>query len=95
MAGIAASGARVIGDLESLTVVPRSRLDGDRLPEVQVSPEIAAWMAMGAVLAGNLADPRVTDAGGRARWPRSRACSSPVSSPRAPGGPSPGAFGAG
>ena len=64
VAGIAASGARVIGDLESLTVVPRSRLDGDRLPEVQVSPEIAAWMAMGAVLAGNLADPRVTDAGG-------------------------------
>ncbi len=64
VAGIAASGARVIGDLEILTVVPRSRLDGDRLPEVRVSPEIAAWMAMGAVLAGNLADPRVTDSGG-------------------------------
>ena len=55
VAGIAGMGARVIGDLASLTAVPRSGLEGDRLPEVAVSPEIAAWMAMGAVVAGNLA----------------------------------------
>jgi hypothetical protein len=55
VAGITAAGVRVIGELEPLIAVPQSGLDGDRLPEVPVSPEIAAWMAMGAVLAGDLA----------------------------------------
>jgi hypothetical protein len=66
VAGIIASGARVIGDLESLAVVPHSGLEGDRLPEVTVTPEIAAWMAMGAIVAGNLAAPGGARAGGGA-----------------------------
>ena len=49
--GIAASGVRVVGDLESLAVVPTSRLAGDRQPRVEVPPEIAASMAMGILVA--------------------------------------------
>ena len=48
---IAASGVRVVGDLESLAVVPTSRLAGDRQPRVEVPPEIAASMAMGILVA--------------------------------------------
>ena len=52
--GIRASGVRVIGDLDSLTVVPTSGLAGDALPDVPIPPEVAASMAMGALHAGDL-----------------------------------------
>lgn len=52
---IAASGVRVVGDLEGLTEVPPSEVVGDRPPEVRVSPRIAASAAMGVLLASGLA----------------------------------------
>ncbi len=53
VAGIERLGVRVIGDLSSLTAVPRG-LPGDRLPLASVSPEVAALMAMGIVEASRL-----------------------------------------
>ena len=52
---IAASGVRVIGDLESLTVVPTTGRTGDRPPEASTPPDVAASMAMGILVAGGLA----------------------------------------
>ena len=53
VARIAASGVRVIGDLQALTVVPASRQSGKLQPEVCIPPDIAAAMAMGiAVVSG-------------------------------------------
>ena len=50
---IAASGVRIIGDLEALTAVPVSGLSGDRQPDVCIPPDIAAAMATGiAVVSG-------------------------------------------
>jgi hypothetical protein len=54
---IAASGVRVIGDLEPLATVPRSRLEGDRQPVITVPPAIAARMAMGVLYSSGLATP--------------------------------------
>jgi len=48
---ILASGVRVVGDPESLTVVPVSPLAGDRLPAPAIPPEVAARMAMGVLVA--------------------------------------------
>lgn len=56
---ITASGARIIGDVESLAVVPTSRLAGDAPSEVAIPAEVAAAMAMGIVAAGGLARGRV------------------------------------
>jgi hypothetical protein len=55
---IGSSGVRVIGDLESLTVVPPSRLEGDRQPEESIPPRVAASMGMGILVAGGLARSR-------------------------------------
>ena len=52
---IAASGVRVIGDLESLAEVPASRLAGDTQPPVTVPPSVAATMAMGVLYSSGLA----------------------------------------
>ena len=52
VAGIRASGVRVVGDLDVLTVVPTSPLAGDRLPEIEVPAAVAGSMAMGALLSG-------------------------------------------
>jgi len=71
---IAASGVHVIGDLESLAVVPRSGLAGDHQPEVCVPPEIAASMAMGVLVVSGLARGSGSPDGpagtpfGRRRW---------------------------
>ena len=46
-AGIAASGVRVIGELEQLTARRQDANDEEAIGEVSVSPEIAAWAAMG------------------------------------------------
>jgi len=51
VAAIAASGVRVVGDLEALAAPQVSRLAGDRQPEVAIPPEIAASMAMGILVA--------------------------------------------
>ncbi len=51
VAGIRASGVRVVGDLDSLALPQVSRLEGDALPDVLVPPEIAARMAMGILVA--------------------------------------------
>ena len=51
--GIGRSGVRVIGDLEPLRKVSTTRT-GD-MPEVRVSPDVAATAAMGIVLASGLA----------------------------------------
>jgi hypothetical protein len=53
VAGIAATGARVVGDLDRLTKVSTSRTD--TAPVVHVSPEVAAAAAMGVLLASGLA----------------------------------------
>ena len=55
VANIATSGVRVVGDLERLAVPQRSRLGGERQPDVCISPEIAARMALGVVIASGLA----------------------------------------
>jgi hypothetical protein len=52
---LAGSGVRVIGDLESLAVVPKSRLAGERQPPVSIPPEIAARMAMGVLVVAGMA----------------------------------------
>jgi hypothetical protein len=63
VAGLRQLGVRVVGDLDALAEVGRSGLVGDRLPDVPVGAEVAAWMTMGAVLAGDLArDRRATSA---------------------------------
>ena len=59
VAGIRASGVRVIGDLDLLTTVPAGWEHGHR-PPVRVSPEIAARAAMG-VLESLLADAAKND----------------------------------
>jgi hypothetical protein len=56
--GIAASGVRVIGDLEALAQVPPSTLAGERQPPVEVAPMVAARMAMGVLIASGLARER-------------------------------------
>ncbi len=48
---IATSGVRVVGDLEALAQAPEGRADDTRGPEVSLSPEIAASMAMGVLIA--------------------------------------------
>jgi hypothetical protein len=52
---IGASGVRVIGDLEGLTLVPAIRPEADRPPEVEITPRIAASAAMGVLLASGMA----------------------------------------
>jgi hypothetical protein len=66
VAGIRASGVRVVGDLDSLAVPQVSRLEGDALPDVLVPPEIAARLAMGILVAtgaarGGSIDPRAAE----------------------------------
>ena len=53
VAGIAASGVRVIGDLERLREMPRG-FDGEAMPEVRVPPAISAAMAMGVLAASGV-----------------------------------------
>jgi hypothetical protein len=53
VAGIRASGVRVIGDLERLREVPRG-YDGDAPPPVRIPPAIAASMAMGVLAASGV-----------------------------------------
>ena len=52
---IAASGVRVVGDLERLAAVPEHGLPDDRIPEISVPPEIAASMAIGVLSSSGLA----------------------------------------
>ncbi|MEO8274191.1 MAG: hypothetical protein ABI620_08995 [Chloroflexota bacterium] len=55
VAGIAASGVRVIGDLEGLTKVPPPRAAGAEDAPIAISPEVAAAATMGVLLASGLA----------------------------------------
>ena len=55
VANISASGVHIVGDLGRLTEVPTSKLAGDRLPEVEVPPAIAASMSIGILIAGGFA----------------------------------------
>ena len=52
---IAATGVRVVGDLESMTEVPTSHLAGEHQPPVSVPPSVAASMAMGVLFSSGLA----------------------------------------
>jgi hypothetical protein len=52
---IAGSGVRVIGDLDRLTEVPASGLEGDVVPPPEIAPPIAASLAMGLLVASGLA----------------------------------------
>ena len=71
---IAASGVRVIGDLEPLAAVPTSALVGDRQPPITVPPAIAASMAMGVLYASGLATEAANGEGaGRKGWARTSA----------------------
>jgi hypothetical protein len=51
VAVIAASGVRVVGDLEPLAAPATSRLAGDDPPAAAIPPEVAASMAMGILVA--------------------------------------------
>ncbi|OGO57335.1 MAG: hypothetical protein A2V85_15730 [Chloroflexi bacterium RBG_16_72_14] len=53
VAGIATSGVRVVGDLAALTSVPESRPEPGPEADAPLSPEIAAWLAMGMYRAGH------------------------------------------
>jgi hypothetical protein len=55
VAGIAASGVRVVGDLDSLTAIPPGGLADGATQDYRITPEIAASLAMGVVLASGLA----------------------------------------
>jgi hypothetical protein len=57
---IAASGVRVIGDLEGLTQVPLGPVD-DEPPDVRITPGIAASAAMGVLFASGLAREAMPD----------------------------------
>lgn len=52
VAGIESSGVRVIGRLDSLTLVPDPQPPRDRTDEVALTREVAAWLAYGMFLAG-------------------------------------------
>ena len=52
---IAATGVRVVGDLEALAEVPTSHLAGDHQPVITVPPSVAATMAMGVLYSSGLA----------------------------------------
>ncbi len=54
---IASSGVRIVGDLDSLTRVQEGRAGENPAPEVQVTPEVAARMAMGVLISSGLARP--------------------------------------
>ena len=58
---IAASGVRVVGDLEGLTQVPATGPVDDGPSEVRITPRIAASAAMGVLLASGLARGASTD----------------------------------
>ncbi len=51
---IEASGVRIVGDVAKLRLVPTSRLAGDDVPEVRVTPDVGAVTAMGVLLATGL-----------------------------------------
>ncbi len=55
VAGIAAAGVRIVGDLDSLAAPQRSRLAGAQQPVPCIPPEIAARLAMGIVISSGLA----------------------------------------
>ena len=55
VANLASSRVRIVGDLAGLTEVPRSHLEGDRLPDPAIPPGIAASMSIGLLIAGGLA----------------------------------------
>ena len=63
VARIGASGARIIGHLDALAIVPQSGLPGDHQPAVCIPPDIAAALAMGTVVVSGAARgrPRVND----------------------------------
>ena len=48
---IAQSGARIVGDLQQLSRTREDARDQEAAEPVSVSPEIAAWMAMGVLRA--------------------------------------------
>ncbi len=52
---IVASGVRVVGDIERMTMVPRSGLTGDRQPKVTIPADIAAATTMGVLISSGLA----------------------------------------
>jgi hypothetical protein len=65
---IAASGVRVVGDLDGLAKVPTSRLAGDTQPPVAIPPTIAASMAMGVLLASGVATERSSSGSSADGW---------------------------
>jgi hypothetical protein len=65
---IAASGVRVIGDLERLTDVPASTMVGANTPDAPIPPEVAASAAIGVLVAGGLAPGLDTGSGSTSRW---------------------------
>ncbi|MBA3235054.1 MAG: hypothetical protein H0T59_03535 [Chloroflexi bacterium] len=52
---IVASGVRIVGDIERMTVVPRSGLSGDRQPTITIPADIAAATTMGILISSGLA----------------------------------------
>jgi hypothetical protein len=55
VANIAASGVRVVGDLDSLAARQRSRLEAEQQALPCIAPEIATRLAMGIVISSGLA----------------------------------------
>jgi hypothetical protein len=52
---IAASGVRIVGDLEAMAQVPRGSGDGDRPAGTAIPPDVAARTAVGIVLSAGIA----------------------------------------
>lgn len=79
-AAVAASGVQVIGDVEALAAVPRSRLASDGPQAVDVSPDLVAEIAMSLVLgADRVARWVAPPAASRPPAGRSRGVAAPVS----------------
>ncbi len=55
VATIAASGVRVVGDLDSLAAPRRSGIAGDRQPDPCIPPDVAASLAMGVLVGSGMA----------------------------------------
>jgi len=66
---IAASGVRIVGDLETLTVVPEHGRPDDQVSDISIPPEIAASMAIGVLFSSGLARRPVPSPQGSTRRP--------------------------
>ncbi len=63
VAALSTSGVRIVGDLARLAEGTTSRVQGDRMPDPQIPPAIAASMSIGVLIAGGFARRQPPDGG--------------------------------